>query len=646
MTHWRLRLPMMGLWVLTGFLLTAPTAFAQKKADPKKPAPKSALKPQAATPANTLKVAKGFHAELLYSVPKDVEGSWVSMCTDPQGRLIVCDQYGGLYRVTPPPLGTSTGMKLEKVPAAIGDAQGLLWAFDSLYVMVNSGRIPSGLYRVTDSNGDDQLDKVELLRKIAGGGAEHGPHAILLHPDGKRLTVVCGNQCQLVDAQSSLVPRFWGEDHLLPRLPDGNGFMKGVLAPGGCIYNVTPDGKEWELISVGFRNEYDAAYNQAGQLFAYDADMEWDANTPWYRPTRVCHVVPGSDWGWRNGAGKYPVYYPDTLPPVVNIGPGSPTGVTFGYGAKFPEKYQNALYICDWSYGKLYAVHLKPDGTTYTGEAEEFIAGSPLPLTDIVVNPKDGALYFAIGGRKTQSGLYRVTYTGPEKTTPIATAAPHTQKRSNSSIDQSWTNLTNPDRFVRYTARVHLEAQPVSTWREKALAETRPEASALALLALTRVSAADPQHARPNSPKADPALRGQILQSLARHDLRKLDDAVVCDLLRVYEVLFNRFGPPTDAERSAVLAKLESAFPSGHRFVDSMLLEVLVYLQSPKAVTAVKLLLEAPTQEEQLDYAKSLRMLQAGWTPETRKQYFEWFTRAGGYKGGNSFRGFLTMIKN
>ncbi len=27
-------------------------------------------------------------------------------------------------------------------------------------------------------------------------------------------------------------------------------------------------------------------------------------------------------------------------------------------------------------------------------------------------------MYFAIGGRKTQSGLYRVTYTGTESTAP------------------------------------------------------------------------------------------------------------------------------------------------------------------------------------------------------------------------------------
>src|SRR5690606_18383425 len=173
------------------------------------------------------------------------------------------------------------------------------------------------------------------------------------------------------------------------------------------------------MVATGFRNIYDASVNHAGELFTYDADMEYDFNTPWYRPTRVNHVVSGGEYGWRNGAGKYPEFYPDNLPSTVNIGPGSPTGTTFGYGAKFPAKYQNAFYILDWSWGKIYAIHLEAEGASYTGVKEDFISGAPLPVTDAFIHPQDGAMYFAIGGRRVQSGLYRVTYTGDESTAPV-----------------------------------------------------------------------------------------------------------------------------------------------------------------------------------------------------------------------------------
>ena len=75
---------------------------AQRKRD----TPRKSPEPPATDPA-TMKVAKGFKVELIHSVPKDEQGSWVSMCVDPKGRLIVSDQYGALYRVTPPPIGPS-----------------------------------------------------------------------------------------------------------------------------------------------------------------------------------------------------------------------------------------------------------------------------------------------------------------------------------------------------------------------------------------------------------------------------------------------------------------------------------------------------------------------------------------------------------
>ena len=102
-----------------------------------------------------------------------------------------------------------------ELAAKIGSARGLLWAFDSLYVVVNArepekgkkgGRDISGLYRVTASKKDDDLDTVELLRQFEGGGGEHGPHAVMMHPDGKRLTVVCGNQTKLTKFDTTKVP--------------------------------------------------------------------------------------------------------------------------------------------------------------------------------------------------------------------------------------------------------------------------------------------------------------------------------------------------------------------------------------------------------------------------------------------------------
>ena len=294
-----------------------------------------------------------------------------------------------------------------------------------------AGKLNSESSRDDDaaSTESDMPDKVEMLREF-DAGSDHGVHAILKTPDGKGLYLISGNNAVLKEGpkagtpDSSPVAKLWGDDHLLPRMPDGRGHNRHVMAPGGIVYRFTPDGKTFEIFASGFRNIYDGGVNRDGELFVYDADMEYDFNTSWYRPTRINHVVSGAEFGWRNGAGKYPEFYIDNLPATLNIGPGSPTGVAFGTGAKFPEKYQRALFISDWSYGKLYAVHLTPQGSTYSGTFEEFLSGTPLPLTDVIINPVDGAMYFAIGGRRTQSGLYRVTYTGSEPTAEVKTKLP------------------------------------------------------------------------------------------------------------------------------------------------------------------------------------------------------------------------------
>jgi len=334
----------------------------------------------------------------------------------------------------------------------------------------------------------------------------------------------------------------------------------------------------------------------------------------------------------------------------------------FGYGAKFPEKYQQALYLCDWSYGKLYALHLKPQGASYTGELEEFVAGTPLALTDITVNPKDGAMYFLVGGRKTQSGLYRVTYRGDEPTgqavaadAPAVVEARATRRKLEAfhghadpkAVETAWPYLGNNDRFIRWAARVAVEFQDPQTWRDRALADqSNPEAALQALLALTQVSAKDAAHRDKDEPAPDPALRDQILAALSRIDWEKLDHARQLDLLRVYEVVLNRFGRPDEKITGSVVARLDAHYPAKSRELNAELVQLLVFLEAPDAASkTVALLDKALTQEEQLDYAKALRVLKTGWTPELHKAFASWFVKAAGYKGGNSFRGFVSNIK-
>lgn len=616
----------------------------------------------AATPINRIQAAEGFQVELLYSVPAAEQGSWVNLCTDNKGRLLVSDQFGGLYRIVPPAPGkTLETADVKAVPAEIRAVNGMVWAFDALYVGVNDyeRKIPSGLYRITDADGDDQLDKVEMLREVSSR-SDHGVHAVVPSPDGKSLFLITGNNTTPPElAESSPVRQVWGEDHLLPSMPDGRGHNRGVLAPGGIIYRVDPDGKTFEAYASGFRNIFDAAFNHDGELFTFDADMEYDFNTPWYRPTRICHVVSGAEFGWRNGAGKRPPFYADNLPGVLDIGPGSPTGMTFGYGAKFPAKYQNALYALDWSWGRLYAVHLKPDGSSYTATREEFVTGAPLPITDAIIHPGDGAMYFTIGGRRVQSGLYRVTYVGDESTSPVSAIAGKSEAREtrrtleafhgrqdSDAVPVAWPYLSSSDRFIRFAARTAIEHQPADTWADKALTESDPARQVEALLALARVTGVCPQHRTKSTPPVDAEMRDRMLAAVVAIDASRLDATSQLTLQRTIQIILNRFGRPDAATVQKLINAIDPLFPSKSDELNWLLCETLAWLQSPTvAKKALALMQAAPTQEEQVQYARSIRMLKAGWTEELHTAYFEWFLKAASYKGGASFDKFIQFIR-
>lgn len=599
-------------------------------------------------PAFPYTVREGFQVEQIYAVPRETQGSWVALTVDGQGRLIASDQKGSLYRIA---LEKREATAVETIELPIGHAHGLLYAFDSLYAVVAEEVYQGpGLYRIRDTDKDDKFDEVKLLQPLKGTG-EHGPHSVVLSPDGNSLVVIAGNKTVVPDKarENSLVPTNWGDDDLLPRLWGPIGSEAGTPAPGGWIASTDPEGKNWQLQVIGLRNGFDVAFNMEGDLFTVDADAEFDLGTPWYQPTRVFHIIPGTDYGWRSGSGKRPPFYPDTLPPVVELGPGSPTGIVSAKGASLPGRYRDCLFVGDWSQGRLLAVHVIPEGSTYQGQVEEILTGTPLPITDLVVHPHDGAIYFTLGGRGVSSGLYRLSWKGevPNHKPDVSNSGEAFRLRTvrrgltqqlsgpdvTSAIKDAWPYLAHEDRTIRHAARLVLEHMPQRGWQTQALVEDVPLARLTALLALAR--------------SGDKSQLAGIVDSLTEVSWQRLSSSERQLWLRTADVALTRLAsiPLEKTLRQQLLGYLEPMFPIGQQDLDGELCRVLVYLQSEKVPSvAMQLIDEAVTQQERLLYAVPLCHQTAGWTPELRQKYFSLLADASDWEGGVSLAKYIEQV--
>ena len=603
-----------------------------------------------------VKTLPGFKVEEVYAVDKDTQGSWVSMTFDDRGKLYVSAQYGQLLRLT---LKGGKVEKVEKIKSP-GMAQGLCWAYGSLYMSVVHGQ-KGGVYRLTDTNNDGAFDRQEHIVKLNSGG-EHGIHGIIKSERGG-LYFVAGNHTQFPEAAKSINGNNWQEDVLLDHLLDPRGHANHVKAPGGYVLHFQPDGSEMETLCTGLRNTYDIALSPNGSLFGYDADMEWDAGTPWYRPTRLVHITPGSEYGWRTGTSKWPDYYADSLPPVMEFGPGSPTGLLFGTKAKFPKRYQEALYLLDWTFGRIYVAHLSPDGSSYKGEKEVLLSGSPLPVTDAAIGP-DGAMYFTVGGRRLNSRLYRISYTGkvgsenPEHPSPPL-ASVLNQLLNKPAPGFVWEHLDSPDRRVRYTARVALEVMGAEKWIQMFKQEKNAVKIIEASIALARLEKDSEQ----------------LLHQIGSVGFAKLNHTQKLAYLRALGLCLIRNESSMNSNHIApIRSLLEKHFPSTSYHLNVELASVLTKLGSKTSTRHILDLMETSVNEAQdidpnllrgnktygasfekmlanqpnakaLRFALILMSAREGWDQASVKRFYAWLNDAELREGGASYKGFIANIR-
>lgn len=365
-----------------------------------------------------------FHAAeglaVLTAAEPVVTGSVVAFTFDPDGTPCVSIERGPIARLIDDD-GDGRYDRREPIEKQVTNCQGLAFIGGDLWV-VGQGPQGSGLYRLENPDSDGVFKRAVPVRLTDGGMGEHGPHAVALGPDGL-LYMNNGNHAHLkppINPESPVSVAYEGE--LLPHFNDPRGHAAGIMAPGGEIMRSADQGATWSRIVAGFRNEYDFAFHGDGSLFSFDSDMEWDVGLPWYRPVRVTFCPTGAEFGWRNGSGKWPTYYADSLPAALDLGRGSPTGVTFYQANRLPQAFHDNFLICDWSQGRILAVALERKGASFGASARELVTGQPLNCTDIEVGP-DQAVYFTTGGRGTQGGLYRVVPKAAPAPPPPAKAA-------------------------------------------------------------------------------------------------------------------------------------------------------------------------------------------------------------------------------
>ncbi|NNE92713.1 MAG: hypothetical protein HKN23_13785, partial [Verrucomicrobiales bacterium] len=396
-------------------------------------------------------------------VPDDIEVSLFArdpivrnpcaMTFDSRGRL--CVGMGPQYRApkpdTPPDSvwivtdedGDGKAETRKEFATGFNAIQGLAWKGDWLWI----ANAPE-LTRVRDTDGDDVAD--EYIRVFTDlGNLEHGLHGLNFGPDG-RLYMSKGNSKGLTILPDRIAPaafrELWGVELPAETLEPqpvkftAANYEKNYQDPRddwgvtGGILRCEDDGLNLEIVSRGFRNPWDIAFDDEFNWLGTDNDQTMGDKifAPFY----------GSHFGWGH-TWSYDWKGDDHLPTAPSSGPlfeGSGAGVIFCGLESWPEKYRGSFFISDWLNREVLIYQTKWDGAWRKPDREELevIAhaegGRSMPLStgrafdpvDLEMGP-DEALWVASWGRQygahyendqlaNEGRIYRLM---PKNRTPI-----------------------------------------------------------------------------------------------------------------------------------------------------------------------------------------------------------------------------------
>jgi putative membrane-bound dehydrogenase-like protein len=356
------------------------------------------------------------------------------------------------------------------------------------------------VWLLTDSDGDDKADKMEIIAKVKGNPEhDHQVHAFSFGADGK-FYFNCGNEFHdLLQPDDTFFTDLSGRRTATDRKPYQQ----------GCVFRCDlKDGKLTNIETLGwdFRNNYEVACDSFGTMWQSDNDD--DGN----KGVRINYVMPfgsfgysdeitGASWQTRrtNIETEIPLRHwhqndPGTIPNLLQTGSGSPTGILVNESSVLGPKFENQLIHCDAGPRTVRSYPVTADGAGYKAEMVDILTSDDpwYRPSDVAIAP-DGSLIVAdwydpgVGGHnmgdhekgQIRGRIYHVSPTG-KKLEPVT-------PKFDSAAD-CITALQSPNRTTVYVAWQKLaklgasaEADVAKLWKESP--NPRHRARALALLA-------------------------------------------------------------------------------------------------------------------------------------------------------------------
>lgn len=321
------------------------------------------------------------------------------------------------------------------------------------------------LYVLKDTNADGKADEKKSLFTGFGLSVQfvgHDLHGLRMGPDGKLYFSV-------------------GDRGFNVKTKEG----KQLLYPNtGAVLRCDPDGRNLEVVHYGLRNPQEIAFDDYGNLFAYDNNSDSGDRARWV------YIVEGGDSGWRGGYQYGTLYHPPgvpqgnrgpwnaekiwhvpskdgeppayVVPPLLHLGNG-PSGITHYPGVGLNDKYKDHFFACDFTSSPnnsvIWTLSVKPKGAGLeVVKPEPFVKG--IVPTDCEFGP-DGAFYWTdwVGGwsHPNKGRIFRLTDPEAMKNPAVADAkkllAEGFEKKT---VDELAKLLEHPHQQVRMEAQFEL----------------------------------------------------------------------------------------------------------------------------------------------------------------------------------------------